>query len=1001
MISRRDFIKATTIGGALASVGNMASARKSVEPMIPDPAFCHEAEKKIPIIRDADVVIAGGSSAAVAAAVAAKKAGCSVFLVAYMPYLGDDICGSFQYFLKKNESPRNDIARKIFYKKNIPTPLQVKTILEKELIDNGIDFLYSSYVTNVLTDKEKNPCGVIIANRSGRQVVRCKTLVDATTTAAVASMAAVSFTPFEAGEQTFYFTTVGNPPKKVEGADPSVQTSYKIKSNNKEYTATQYAFKFPMTEWNYAALMEIEQTVRDRTWNTEQNDSSDLLWYIPPFRIKAEKDYEGEFKGVRSVPLESLQAKGRKNLFVLGPCAGVSRSVASEITRPVYAMELGEYAGELAALTTTGRDFTNGADLPPSGVNTSDYGQVKECLLPLRKSKQSRYSAISKTALPVLGQYDVVVMGGGTAGAAAGISASRQGVKTLVLEYLHGLGGLTTLGLIGRYWDGFREGFTHEIDAGVKDMAPADHPLQKKNWTAEWNSDWKMEWLRKHIRTAGGEIWFGILGCGALVKGNKVTGIVVATPFGRGVILSNIVIDSTGSADIAIAAGASFDYTGKKTIAIQGAGFPKRDLHDFYNNTDWAFIDDTDILDVSRIYIQGKVKYQGRYDVGKMPQTRERRRVVGEHIVSVYDVINQRRYPDTISFHKSSFDTHGMTIDPFFTLSPPLERHSIYDADVPLRSLLPKGLDGILTTGLGASAHRDAMPVIRMQPCLQNQGYAVGYLSALCAKEKKKIRDLNIKKVQKHLVKIGNLPERVLTDKEFKGFGNKEMEAAALHVADNYKDLNILLTDTRKSIPLLEKQIARTSDPETKAVYASILCILGNKKHADILSGKIKSYEKWDKGWHYTGLGQFGFSLSRLDSLLIALGNTRDDTYIDTVIEKARMLSPEDYFSHFRAVAMAFEGMGSPKAVPVLYEMLTKPGMRNHHLDSYLRARNEVVPAPDDVSIRNKALKELHLARALYFCGDQDGLGKRTLEKYASGLQGHYARYASEILESV
>jgi len=43
-------------------------------------------------------------------------------------------------------------------------------------------------------------------------------------------------------------------------------------------------------------------------------------------------------------------------------------------------------------------------------------------------------------------------------------------------------------------------------------------------------------------------------------------------------------------------------------------------------------------------------------------------------------------------------------------------------------------------------------------------------------------------------------------------------------------------------------------------------------------------------------------------------------------------------------------------------------------------------------------LKELHLARALYLCGDQDGIGEEVLRRYADGLQGHYARYAQEIL---
>lgn len=69
--------------------------------------------------------------------------------------------------------------------------------------------------------------------------------------------------------------------------------------------------------------------------------------------------------------------------------------------------------------------------------------------------------------------------------------------------------------------------------------------------------------------------------------------------------------------------------------------------------------------------MQAKTKLQEQYDLVKIPQTRERRRIIGDYIISVYDVINHRRYPDTISYHKSSFDTHGMIIDPLFILNPP------------------------------------------------------------------------------------------------------------------------------------------------------------------------------------------------------------------------------------------------------------------------------------------------------------------------------------------
>lgn len=341
-----------------------------------------------------------------------------------------------------------------------------------------------------------------------------------------------------------------------------------------------------------------------------------------------------------------------------------------------------------------------------------------------------------------------------------------------------------------------------------------------------------------------------------------------------------------------------------------------------------------------------------------------------------------------------------MIVDPFFILSPPMARHTVYNADVPLRSLLPKGLDGILTTGLGASAHRDAMPVIRMQPCLQNQGYAVGYLSAVAVKEGRSIRKVDIKKIQKHLVSIGNLPKRVLTDKEFKGFSNNEMKAASESVTDNYKGLEVLLTDPGRCMKLLHERIKLTTVFEDKVVYAGILCILGDRTYASVLNEKIDQYKEWDKGWHYTGMHQFGMSLSQLDAYIIAVGNTKDKSVLPAILDKAKLLEPEDYFSHFRAIAMATEAINDKDAIAVLATMLTTPGVRGYHIDSYRAARNQIVPNDIDVTIRNKALKELHLARALYMCGDKDRLGETVLKNYAAGLQGHYARYAREILTS-
>jgi hypothetical protein len=52
------------------------------------------------------------------------------------------------------------------------------------------------------------------------------------------------------------------------------------------------------------------------------------------------------------------------------------------------------------------------------------------------------------------------------------------------------------------------------------------------------------------------------------------------------------------------------------------------------------------------------------------------------------------------------------------------------------------------------------------------------------------------------------------------------------------------------------------------------------------------------------------------------------------------------------------------------------------------------------VQTRRESLRELLLARALYRCGDYQGVGKRILESYTHDLRGHLARHAQAVLEA-
>jgi flavin-dependent dehydrogenase len=997
-MKRRHFIKTTSLGAVVISGTGISLLNKdlSAKSRNDNDQFITESSKEIPLAYDVDVLVVGGASSGVAAAAEAAKKGAKTLLISMETYLGEDICGTYRYW-ENPDSSDNELVNKIFPQDvGLPTPLQVKKALDDHLLEYGVDFLPACYVTDVLFNENGNPGGVIMANRRGRQAIRAKVIIDATPSATVARLANVNFSEFEPGEYTFKFITVGSDKKENPNMVAKEMPKLVI-YKDKEYKAYEYHITLPLREDTYQAHADIEQKVRDLTWGPKQVDSSEFPFYVPFVHIEGKKRYRKQtFNIQKDFDERYFLPNEYNNLFVLSAIADISRETAEFLFKPVNIIATGHKIGIVAADLAKTTPVPVNADIKSTGKPVTSKGAVKELLSGLRSYMNIEYYDISSNNLPVLGTYDTVIVGGGTAGAPAGIGAAREGISTLVVEYLHGLGGVGTMGMIGAYYHGYREGFTKEVDKGVEKLG-AGIDRKDKKW--HFVSDWKKEWFRTEIRKSGGNIWFGVIGCGAYVVDNVVKGVVIATPYGRGVVLAKTVVDSTGSADIAIAAGSGYVYTNESHVAVQGAGLPFINPGDNYNNTDYTFIDDTDILDAFRTFVVAKQKFSDAYDIGKLLQTRERRRIIGDFTVSVLDVYNKRTYTDTISIHKSSFDTHGFTVDPFFMLKPPEGSGIDVIAYVPVRSLLPKGLEGIIVTGLGVSAHRDAMPVIRMQPCLQNQGYSVGIATAMASKNNNLIRYIDIKNLQEHLIKIENLPKEVLEHTDPYPLPDKDIQEAVKNVKHDFKDLEIVLWHTKEAVPMLKKEYQQVAEPAHKLIYAHILGIMWQDEGWQTLEKEVKSYEHWDEGWNYTGMGQFGASMSQLDSLIIALGRTRKDQALDAIIEKAKLLTPDSAFSHFRAVCVALEALGNPNAVKTIAELLNLPGVRGHSVQTIEEAKEMTVKSHIDTSTRNKSLRELVLARALYKLGDSEGIGREILKEYSRDMRGHYYRHAKSVLE--
>jgi hypothetical protein len=855
-------------------------------------------------------------------------------------------------------------------------PFELKYALERILHENRVDFMFGCYPTEVFKDGQGNLKGVVFSNRSGRQAVIANTVVDASQSAVVARLAGAQFEPFSPGKKEFGWITVGG-----AGAPGSLARKALEPNVEKKHEARRYRLTGVLPEDSYAALQAVQQKVMDQVWSKGQVEASGRLIYSPNRRV----------------------IECPENLVVLGAFGGLDDPVA----RFEKAERLGAELARRKSGPAVKPDELSVSNGMTAGRETS--GEIREFLGGPRSFKQA-FPTVHSAGLkvPVLGDYDVVVVGGGTSGASAAIAASRQGAKTLVIEYLDGLGGVGTSGMIGRYCLGVRKGFTEEIDRGLAELGGYDYKVDNEGLGTPWDIELKKEWYRQELRKSGCEIWFGAAGCGTLVEGNRVRGVAVATPYGRGVVRAGVVIDATGSADVAVVAGAEPMYIDADNIEIQGTGLSPRRLGAGYINSDYDFVNDNDMVDVWRMHLTAKYMFQNipehpfkrfkdSYDIAQLIDTRERRRIKGRMVISPVDIFNERSYPDTVSRAYSNFDTHGYTTHPMFMVVWPPHGKRVY-ADVPYRCMLPKGIEGVIVTGIGISAHRDALPVLRMQPDVQNNGYAAGLAAAQACRKQILPSGIDVREVQQEMIRIGALPADCVLEDNFPVPDSRLAEAVNRLDAD-YHGAEILLCAPERSIPLLRKAYERKGAPELRLVYAHLLAMFGEDCGVEQLVGHVNA-APWDAGWNWIKGGQFDSTISRLDSRIIALGlvGHGNADVVKAIIRKAEQLDPDGDFSHFLAISMACNELRDPRLAPALHDLLSRDEVSGFALTDTQDVYAYADRTAGMKSIRNQTLKEILLARALYRCGDHNGLGRRILETYSADLRGIYAKCTSEVL---
>ncbi len=884
-------------------------------------------------------------------------------------------------------------------------PLTVKKALQDALENAGVFYMGGSPVTDVIRDNSGNPAGVVVANRKGRQALRARVIIDATAEAAAAQKAGAVKRAFVPGIYELSRIVMADATNAPAGNALTVEQLPDLAFDNIPVSGVASPENMPSTinariyrctlatnlnDAGVLEMLEMEQALRDLTWVKTCIDQSDVLSWMPPDTIICESsESTASWTGAAQLDLNAFRPAGVTNVFLLGVRADIPRSLAANLLNPARGIALGERIGTLAATEALGRADPQGLTLPGDAGALPGNEDVYELLVGWPPCYTNSASIVTEGArnLPVIAECDVLVIGAGTSGAPAAIAAGRAGADTIAVEYLCRMGGVQTDGRIGSYCHGNACGFTtDDVDPGV---AATGAVLATS----------KSEWYRRACREAGVRVLYGTMAAGVVMQDSTVKGIVVVLPDGqRAVIRAQAVVDATGNAVIAAMSGEETEFVKSSEIAVQGAGQGRHILGNSYKNSDVGFVDDRDVCDVFFFARRAcaSIADADAWDAGQNPASRERRRLVGVVTVSPLDILNNRNWPDTIVRPSSDFDSHGYTVHDVFFINDP--GRDVITANLPYRALLPKTVDGLLVTGLGISAHRDAMPILRMQRDMQNQGYAAGYAAALAVQDQVTPRNVNLTALQSHLVAKNIIRAEDAGTPDSFPLPSSAIQQAVNGLIDSYATLHTVLTDVPTALPMLRSAYVAQSDPASKLIYAHVLGMLYDATGAQTLAAAVSGSD-WDIGWNYRGMGQYGLSVSRMDSYIIALGRTSDPIGLFPVIGKTERLNSYSSFSHVRAVSLAFESLNSSAAMPALSNLLAQ--IEGHAITNNALT-TPLVPGFFNTAgdtERNLSLKEISVARALFRLGDDPAAnGARVLSLYASDPREIYADHARQVL---
>lgn len=1015
--------------------------------------------EELPVLADCDLLVVGGSFAGIAAALAVAEAGQQVVLAEPRTYLGREATACLRPFAAvPGEEGMPGLLRSCIDAAGVEFPEagvitfrvgDLKTHLEDRLLAAGVKIIYASQPVGVIIEAARIH-GVIFGNKSGRQVVRAKVVLDATETNRLFWLVPNETPDGETGTALFHRTLefvkvgsvtagpltapetlglVGNQVRLVPGA------------HGEDHWFVTCALELTASAQDAFDLTRREILARYRTMALAAHLLKNVPGFEKAYLAGASQQLAGGYllaqsnsTGCGSPWAEGTiyTGYGLPEILLLknaGPVLGLFglqerlwlEQVGGDgelLAASAYGEAFGCWLSErMDTLSTKTGDVIDEAS-PGAQARGLPGLQVKEPESPQR-GKPYPLQRVEPTNVNVLREVDVLVIGGGTSGATAAYAAAKNGAKTLLVEALPGLGGTGTIGGVHSYWFGRRVGFSRQVIDAVEAMHAVLGLEPPQGGLLKWNIEAKMHALLNRAQDAGVEMLWGAVATGAVVEGNHVRGIIVATPFGPAALLAKVVIDATGDGDVAAFAGAQVVYGADRDHVTMWYSLAQFRTPGMTCNNFTSMVDVGNVEDYSRAIMAGRRRAEG-YDQGTYVAPRESRHVIADVVLSLNDQLLRRCWEDTVYVAFSNHDVKGHSGSDWLRIGlipPNLE------VEIPYRAMLPKGLEGLLITGKAISATHDALPAVRMQPDMENLGGAAGTAAAMAVKGGCVPREIDVRTLQQKMVEAGALPELIL-DRQLRSrsYTRSELEGLVDQMSmskplNSYQDMELDVVFEER-IPFAE---VCTAGPEVESVLkamlpkyqgagrrtiAKALAMVGSNAGMDDLIAALHEVT-FDEGLQvlkthirHTQLPPDQGAMPEAANLLYALGMTRDARalpvwdHFSTLIAETGAEAIRDrhlgLFYYVDAVCFGAERLGDPRAASFLKRIHAHPAFYN---------RSQPEGFEQDYFMERQAYLELVIGRALARLGDRDGFD--VLVRYLTDARALLAEHAHSELRAI